>query len=251
MPVKNTFPYFSSGRRYGFALCAACILSQAHMFAQQITVSGKVVDRHGYASLSHTMVVNQHSGIGAFANSDGTFSLSLDRNDTLLITARDYQIKKLCFHDSAPKPIYHVKVYLDSLHYELNEVTIRPSPTLRQVHKEINNLGVQNTDTYKTADMESPITMLYERFSRIEQSKRKVAQMEDDDARRKVLKNLFHLYIKYDIINLSDKNFDDFIDYLNINDYFLQHSTDYELVMYIKERYQEYMRDFGTDFYSK
>lgn len=217
--------------------------------AQQVfMVSGKALDRNGHSSLVHTMVVNQRSGMGSFANSDGSFTVSMERNDTLLITARDYQIKKICFRDSLPKSSYRILVHLDSLHYQLNEVTIHPAPTLREIDRDIKNLGVENTDTYKNADLESPITMLYERFSRIERSKRNVAQMEDDDARRQALKNLFHLYIKYDIINLSDKDFDDFIDYLHITDEFMQRSTDYELVMYIKEHYEGYMKNFGTDY---
>ncbi len=232
--------------------CALACINYSLFGQSAIMVNGKVVDRDGFSSsLVHTMIVDQNNGSGSFANSDGTFSISMQRNDTLLITARDYQIKKICFRDSLPKSSYRILVHLDSIHYELNEVTIHPTPNLKEIHKDINTLGIRNTDTYKDASLESPVTLLYERFSRIEQSKRKVAEMEDEDHRRQVLKDLFHLYIKYDIINLSDKDFDDFIDYLNLNDEFLRKSTDYELVMYIKQRYQSYMRDFGGDYNTK
>jgi hypothetical protein len=222
------------------------------LYAQpEVTIRGRAVDRNGNATLVHIMVVNQRSGLGTFANSDGSFSMSFQRADTIMITARDCGIKKLCFRDSSARNRFTILVYLDSLHYELNEVYIHPTPTLPEIHKNIDNLGVQNTDTYKSADIMSPITLLYERFSRIEQSKRKVAEMENEQARRQVLKDLFHLYIKYDIINLSDKDFDDFIDFLHISDEFLKQSTDYELVMYIKQRYQRYLRDFGKEYYVK
>ena len=88
----------------------------------------------------------------------------------------------------------------------------------------------------------NPISLLYERFSKIEQSKRKVAEMEDEQLRRGVLKDLFHIYIKHDIINISDDEFDAFIDYCNLSDDFIKTVSDYELVTEIQEKYEEFER---------
>jgi hypothetical protein len=71
--------------------------------------------------------------------------------------------------------------------------------------------------------VQSPITFLYQQFSRKEQSKRQVAYMENEDRKRELLKELFRLYVDYDIISLSDEQFDDFITYLNVSDEFLKH----------------------------
>jgi hypothetical protein len=222
-------------------------------FAQtgDITINGHAVDRNGNNTLVNVMVVNQHSGTGTFANNMGIFSITAQRSDTIMVTARDCAIKKLCFRDSTNKNRFTVLIKLDTIHYELNDVYIHPSATLPEIHKSINDLGVKQTDTYKTVDITSPITALYERFSRLEQSKRKVAAMEDDDARRKVLKDLFHLYIKYDIINLSDKDFDNFIDFCNFSDEFIKQASDYELVMAVKQKYQRFGRNYGNDYYNK
>lgn len=225
------------------ALCA---------FAQNITVSGRVTDKNGYNTLFNIMVVNERSGNGIFADAKGQFSITARRNDTLLITARDFGIKKICFRDSAIKSSYTLFIKLDSIHYELPEVYVRPQKTLPEIDKDINSLGqIPNTDTYKDASIMSPITLLYERFSKIERSKRKVAQLEDEEKRREVLKDLLHLYIKYDIINLDDKQFDDFIDYCNLDDDFIKGATDYELIMAIKQRYESYMRYKSNDYYNK
>ena len=221
--------------------------------AQEITINGFVTDKSGQGSLLNIMVIDQQSGNGSFASANGTFTIKVQRKDTIMVTARDYAIKKICFRDSSvAKTEYTIKIRLDSLHFELIDVYIRPQASLPQIHKNIEDLGkVQNTDTYKDVAYTSPITLLYERFSRIEQSKRKVAQMEDDDNRRKVLKDLLHLYIKYDIIKLDDKSFDNFIDYCELSDEFIKKSTDYELIMAIKQKYQRYIRNYGTDYYNK
>lgn len=220
--------------------------------AQDISVSGRVTDKNGHSTLFNIMVVDQQNGSGTFAAANGTFTIRIQRNDTVMITARDCAIKKICFRDSLSKTNFTVFVKLDSLHYELSDVYVRPQRNLPQIHKDINSLGnIPNTDAYKDVSLMNPISLLYERFSRIEQSKRKVAQMEDEERKKQILKDLLHLYIKYDIINLDDKAFDDFIDYCNLSDAFIKQATDYELIMVIKQRYQSYIRLKGNDYYNK
>jgi hypothetical protein len=217
---------------------------------ENITIHGRALDHNSKRVPINIMVVNQQTGTGTFANPDGSFSLSANRKDTIMITARDYSIKKICFRDSGTSSTYNIVVRLDSIHYDLAEVQIYPTRTLPQIHKDIDQLGnVPNTDTYKDVPFTSPITLLYERFSRIEQSKRKVAQMEDQERMRQVLKDLLHLYIKNDIINLSDKDFDRFIDYCNLPEDFIKQATDYELVMAIKQKYQLFQRQYSNDYH--
>jgi hypothetical protein len=89
--------------------------------------------------------------------------------------------------------------------------------------------------------LSSPVTYLFERFNSMEQSKRKVAQLEDEQQKRAVLKDLLHLYIKNDIMSLDDAQFDTFIDYLNLSDSFIRTATDYELIMAIKYKYEAFV----------
>lgn len=178
------------------------------------------------------------------ASPDGYFTINCLKTDTLLVSASGFSIKKICFRDSAAKKQYTISVRLDSLHYSLSEVKVYPHKNLREVNEERNNLGnIPNTNRYQDINaLGSPIEYLYERFSRIEQSKRKVAELEDEEERRNVLKELFHIYIQHDIINLSDADFDRFIDFCNFSDNFIKNSTDYDLVMAIKYKYAQFER---------
>ena len=58
--------------------------------------------------------------------------------------------------------------------------------------------------------------------------------------KRDILKDLFRLYVKHDVINLSDEDFDAFIKYLNLSDEFIQTATQFELVMAIKGKYESF-----------
>jgi hypothetical protein len=206
-----------------------------------ITVKGSAVNSGGVGGLYQVIVINQHTSQGIMAAPNGTFSINCLKTDTILVSASGFSVKKICFRDSLSKKEFTIKVRLDSLHYSLAEVKVYPHKNLRQVEDERKTLGdVPNTDTYKETDVMSPITYLYERFSRIEQSKRKVAQLEDEEKRRTVLKELFHIYIQHDIIKLSDDQFEQFIDFCNFTDDFIKSSTDYDLVMAIKYKYAQF-----------
>jgi hypothetical protein len=222
---------------------------------EAITVRGNAVTSQGLGGLYQVIVINQHTSQGMMAAPNGYFSITCKRTDTILVSASGFSMKKICFLDSIPKKEYYITVRLDSLHYSLAEVKIYPHKNLREVDEEKKSLGdIPNTDVYKDLDtknltindLQSPISYLYERFSRIEQSKRKVAELEDEDKRREVLKELFHIYIQHDIINLSDADFEKFIDYCNFTDDFIKNSSDYDLVMAIKYKYQHFekMQDY-------
>jgi len=212
-------------------------------FAQpgNIVVKGNAVDSRGLGGLYQVIVINQRTSTGMLAEPNGHFTLNCLKTDTILVSASGFGVKKICFHDSALKNEFIVTVILDSIHYSLAEVKVYPTKRLRDVNEERKSLGdIPNTDVYKEADIQSPITLLWERFSRLEQSKRKVAQLEDEEKRREVLKELFQIYIRHDIINLNNSEFDNFIDYCNFTDEFIKNSTDYDLVMAIKYRYEQF-----------
>lgn len=209
---------------------------------QPITVKGNAVTSQGLGGLYQVIVINQHTSEGLMAAPNGSFTINCLKTDTLLVSASGFTMKKICFRDSVTKKEYHITVKLDSIHYNLEEVKIYPSKNLRQIDEEKQSLGdIPNTDRNKDINaLGSPIEYLYERFSRIEQSKRKVAQLEDEDKRREVLKELLHIYVQHDIINLSDEDFEKFIDFCNFTDDFIKNSTDYDLVMAIKYKYKQF-----------
>ena len=100
-----------------------------------------------------------------------------------------------------------------------------------------------NEDDYMISGINavsSPITFLYQQFSKKEQSKRKVAYLENEDRKRELLKELFRLYVDYEIIVLNDEQFDDFITYLNVSDEFLIRSSQYDFLVFVKDRFRDY-----------
>ncbi len=86
----------------------------------------------------------------------------------------------------------------------------------------------------------SPITFLYQSFSKRERAKRDIAQKKNEDNKRKLLKELFRKYVDFDIMNLSEDQFDNFIDFINVDDNFLKNSTQYDFILFVKRKFEMY-----------
>ena len=213
-------------------------------FAQRLFVFGKVYDSEfPKIQLQQVMVVNQQSQMGIFGSSDNSFQIQIDKSDTLIISELGYARKKVCLKDSLGLNELHINIGLSRLSYDLSEITVRRQRELRQISEDIKKLGYNKRD-HKLTDVdawESPITALYQAFSKKEQSKRALAQMINNDNRRAVLKDLLYLYNLTELIRMQESEYNDFIEYLNLNDQQMQSMSDYDLALFIRDRYLIYM----------
>ena len=187
------------------------------------------------------MIINKRTNNGSFADSEGKFRITAMQSDTIMLSAIGFKIKKICLKDSTAKKYYDINIPLEKLYFTLKEVSVFAPRNLNEISKDINKLGIKDTYTAEgLGAIGSPITFLYERFSKFAQSKRKVAELENEDFKRDILKDLFRLYIKHDIINLNEEEFDAFIKYLNFSDEFMQNASQLELTMAIKGKYETF-----------
>ena len=88
---------------------------------------------------------------------------------------------------------------------------------------------------------ESPITALYQAFSKKEKNKRWIAEQEYKDDQNRIVKELLALYVAYDIIKLDTDEFDSFMSFLNINENFLKTASEMELVLFVKDKYEHFL----------
>lgn len=213
------------------------------VFAQDpVTIHGKVItstEQHTYYDL---MIVNKRTRSGSFGNADGSFTVQALRTDTLLIGSIGHRTGILCLADSVERAIYDIRIRLIPLQVQLAEVRILPERSLKEIQADIDKLGYKASD-YKLTTvnaLESPITALYQEFSRRERSKRLVAELENEDRKRAILQELLHKYVEYDIIRLSPDAFDDFIEFCSVPDEVIKGLSQYEFLVYIKRKYELY-----------
>lgn len=223
-------------------ILSTLLLATAGAVAQEVTISGKVISSDPERTLYDLMVVNKRTRVGAFGKVDGSFSVRAQKTDTLIIGSAGHQSVFVCMKDSAAKEVYTVNVRLMQNVIRLREFQVVPKRDLEDIQKEIAELGYNEEDYMLNGvnALESPITFLYQSFSKREESKRRVAELRNEDRKRALLKELLKRYVEYDIINLSNDSFDDFIDFCSVPDEVIKGLSQYDFLMHIKKKYELY-----------
>ncbi len=206
-----------------------------------IRIKGKVFEERGQP-VPNCIILNLRTQQGIFGMPDGSFVVECRPTDTLTITCLGYHARQLCYKDSAVKTVYYPRVFLNERNYSFSTLNIFAPRDLDDIQRDIQSLGYDEDDYMLSGinAVASPITFLYQQLSKKEQSRRVVAELENDDRRRDLLKELFRIYVDYKIIDLTNEEFDDFITYLNVSDEFLIQSSQYEFLVFVKDRFLDY-----------
>lgn len=210
-----------------------------------VTISGKVTDPDVISPFYSVMVVNKRTRLGTFGKFSGEFSVKARQSDTILVSTRGYQVVKLCFKDSIPSSKYEVNITLSMIKYQSAVVEVRPLKTLSELKEARAKLAKEKVRTPDPRGIDafaSPITALFNIFSKKEKSKRILLELEYKESQKEILKEMLRVYVHNDIIKLQKHEFDDFIEFLNINAQTLKTASDYELIVYIKDKFQHYLQ---------
>lgn len=203
-------------------------------------MSGKIVDTLRLQNFYNLMVVNKTTGRGVFGQPNGHFSVYANTGDLIALSTKGYPVYQFVVK---PDDNCQSKVlaYIERLPQETPDVIVRPLKTLEQIKEERENLALRETRTVTgVSALQSPITFLYQAFSKKEQNKRWIAEQEFKDDQRRIVKELLRLYVAFDIIALSDADFDAFITFLNIDEQFIKTATEMELILFIKDKYEHF-----------
>ena len=208
---------------------------------EKVLFIGNVVDTFNTQSFYNLMVINRSNGRGTFGQPNGQFSVYVNINDKISLSVKGYEIINYRIKKNKACRV-EKKFVLKPKIQEIEEVIIRPLKTLNQIKEERASLALRETRVVTGVNMiQSPITALYQAFSKKEKAKRWIAEQEYKDNQRKVVKELLRLYVSYKIIDLNEGEFDDFIAFLNLNSHFLKTATEMELIVFIKDKYEHFI----------
>jgi hypothetical protein len=227
-----------------FLLLIVLLSFQTALHAQcdQVFISGKVLDTLREQNFFNLMVVNKSTGRGVFGQPNGHFSVYARPGDRIALSTKGYPV-----YEFIAKPDENcqcrVEAYIERLPQEVQEIVVRPLKTLEEIKEEREALVLRETRTVTGVNvLQSPITALYQAFSKKEQNKRWIAEQQYKDDQRKIVKELLRLYVAFDIIELSEADFDEFITFLNLDEQFIKTASEMELILFIKDKYEHFKR---------
>ncbi len=221
------------------------MILSGNLLAQQpcskVWLRGKVEDTLNKHAFLNLMVVNTSNGKGVFGQPDGTFGVYINNNDSIVLSIKGYE--RYGFRVKGDSSC-HFEIYaaVERKARQIDEVVIKPLKSIQEIKEERAALALRDTRTITGLEaFQSPITALYQRFSKKEQSKAAVAQKQYEDSKEQVVQELLKLYVSYDIIKLNNDDFIDFIRFMSIDENFLKTATDIELITFIKDKLEHYL----------
>ena len=225
-----------------FLFLISIIITFGQQTCTKVYVKGSVKDTLQYQPFYNLMIVNKTSGRGVFGQPDGTFQVYANLNDTISISVKSYGVYtfRVIGDSNCQMKLDKVLIGKEKM---LQTVVIKPLKSVQQIKEERANLALKETHTVTGVNvLQSPITALYERFSKKAQQREKIAGLIYVDQQRKVLKELLRVYVAYEVIDLKDVEFDEFIVFLNISDDFLKTTSDLELIDFIRGKFEHFPR---------
>lgn len=216
--------------------------SLTQLSSDKAIVRGFVKEQNGLGFES-VYIYNTRTKSGLLAEPDGTFIIDLKKSDTLKVVSPGYKSQIITVKDSVEKPVYFVRLTLKRLVIQLDGVMVETPRDLDDIQKDIDELG-SSEYSYSTEKVgraiSSPISALYERFSKDARQQKELARLENEAMNKKVVKDLLNYYNQEDIINLAPKEYDFFISFCNLSDEFLSYASQYDVAVKIKNCYKDF-----------
>jgi hypothetical protein len=233
-------------------LALFCLFIFSSVFSQSDTVRIKVSVHDSYTkrALSGVSVINPKSNVTISTDGKGTFDALIHRTDTLFLFFPGYQTTKFSVSDSAVKNEYALHFVMEPLTTALSQpVIIRAAKTIEQIEAERKKLGItpKELERPEIEPFTSPISALYEILSSRAKEREKLKAQIKEDERRKIFKELLNYYNENQLIDLPEKNYEEFIDYCNLPIDYLKYNSDYEITKTIISLYKKYARQSGLE----
>lgn len=207
----------------------------------KVLLTGKLVDSLRPQAFYNLMVINRNTGRGVFGQPNGTFSVYVSEGDSISLSCKGYEVFNLIVvaDDNCQHKVAH---FIEGKPQEIEEVIVKRIKSLEEIKEERSALAMRETRQVTGIEvLRSPITALYQAFSKKEKSKRTVAKWEFRDDQSKIVQELLRTYVAYKIVDLTEEQFEDFVIFLNIDETFLKTASEMDLIVFIQDKFEHYM----------
>lgn len=216
-------------------------------------------------AISYAMLNDRTHNIKFVANENGGANLVLKDSTLLRISAIAYEDQFYLYRSSRHQDT--VDISLKAKIYELKEFVLNPYPTIMLFKKAIADLqlvdsssvmaNLQMMESLKpyaispdhfngqdvlTVSFTSPISLLYNSFSKRAKSEKKLKILTQSDQRANIIKQKYNIELVKKLTGLKEgEELEKFLDFCEPSFEFIMNSSDYEVAMLILHRYEIFL----------
>ena len=231
----------------------------------QSVVHFRIKSEIDHLSISYAMLNDRTHNIKFVANESGEANLLLRDSTLLRISAIAYEDQFYLYRSARHQDT--VAISLDARVYELKEFVLNPYPTVMLFKKAIVDLQLEdsssvmanlqmmeslkpyaispdhfNSQDVLTISFTSPISLMYNSFSKRAKSEKKLQTLTQSDRRANIMKQKYNRELVKKLTSLIEgEKLESFLDYCEPSFEFIMNSSDYEVAMLILQRYEIFL----------
>ena len=234
-------------KKYLFGLLLLSVAALVQAQPDTVFLKLTVTDSYTKRALSGVSVIHSKTSITQPTSDKGMLEEKVTEGDLLFLFFPGYKTTRFNVPDTVPGGVYAISVALEPMTTGLNQAVIIKAPkTLEEIEEERKKLGITPKELERPEiSFTSPISALYELLSGRAQEREKLKQQISDDNRRKIFRELLNYYNENGLIDLPERDYEEFITYCNLPLEFLKYNSDYEITKTIIGLYNKYGRETG------
>ena len=231
---------------------------------ERVIVAGYVFEESTSSPLPYVNVYIKQTRIGTITDPSGYFLLSAKLNDTLTFSSLGYDKKYVVLTDTARENMKPIIVFLDTRIYELGSIDIIALKRYKQLEYDITNMRLPDDDyvyaarnfPFRPADIDyysrganpgfglvfSPITALYDMFSKEGKERRKLEEITERDQLSKIIDQKLSPDLVMKITGLSREDSNVFINWCSFSPDFIKNLNEYDLISVIVFKHKQYIQ---------
>lgn len=187
-------------------------------------------------------IINKTQRTGTMSDMFGDFKIMANINDSIYFSSIGYETLTIVLTDSMFTYGHIIK--LKPMAYHLNEITIQPLFVLPQINKwEIYTPPLPNQGGINIPTSFSPITFLYNRFSKEGKQRRYYEKVKEGTADFMLIGEKFNGAMVSQLTGLKDDELIAFMSFCNFSNDFLMNYSMETIKRAIRKKFQEYLEN--------
>lgn len=235
--------------------------------ADRVIVAGYVLESESLEPIPYVNIYVKQTRRGTITNSKGHFILSARINDTLVFSSMGYKTQFAVIDDGFTDKNESLIMLLEKRYYQIGSVDIISLRRYEQLKYEVVNMQLPDDEFVyavknfpsRPVDIDyhsragasdfglifSPITALYDAFSREGRERRKLQELLERDREQALIESKISIQKISRITGLDLYEAEDFFKWCNFPTEFILRLSDYELILLIMHRFEQYQRIKG------
>lgn len=222
--------------------------------AQIKLLSAQVLGQKDSLAVIGAHVVNMNTFNATYTYSDGSFLIPFTQGDTIRISSLNYEDKYIFTKDFLIPDAIQITIFLKDTTYVIEGVQVNMYQNKDEFAEEFKNREVEtsaeqvfkyegpakledvNTDLNAHIPLGSPISFLYNKFSKEAKEKKRLSKAYESDLREKTIRDRYNVDVVKKVTGIkTDEEAKVFMDKCPLEDEYVFHATDYDIVRKILE----------------